>query len=161
MKNKSQVTSTRVSILTSTWCNWGDIRVKTVDFGTEITLTVLKMVRSSKKSHGMSGLWSLLRKNFIWIFCVTFWGSILLGGFKNRVKSGVRRTTHSERTVLAMENLIRYSERRRNFRKRQFEIDFRLLNVFRVKFTVESNEFADFAEFTSLLYGIGRTVKGK
>ena len=44
---------------------------------------------------------------------------------------------------------------------RQFEIDFRLLNVFRVKFTVESNEFADFAEFTSLLYGIGRTVKGK
>ena len=40
LKNKSQVTSTRVSILTSTWCNWSDIWVKTVNFGTKITLTV-------------------------------------------------------------------------------------------------------------------------
>ena len=83
------------------------------------------------------------------------------GGVKNWVKSGVRETTYRERTAIAMENLIRYSERRGNFRKRQFEIDFRLLIVFRVKFTVESIEFADFTQFTSLLYGIGINVTGE
>ena len=40
LKNKIQVTSRRVSIWTSTWCNWGDVRVKTVNFGTKINLTV-------------------------------------------------------------------------------------------------------------------------
>ena len=94
------------------------------------------------------------------ILASLFGGQFYWGVVKNRVKSGVRQTTYSETTVIGMENLIRYSERRGNFRERQFEIDFRLFIVFRVKFTVESDEFADFTQFTSLLYGIGRTVRG-
>ena len=67
------------------------------------------------------------------------------GGVKNRVESGVRQTNHSERTAIAMENLIRYSETRENFIGRQFRLDFWLLNVFRVNLSVESGEFVVFA----------------
>ena len=107
-----------------------------------MSVTSRKIVRLSYKSHGRSVLYIFIRISCILVIGVTIWGKIEPGGVKNRVKSGVRQTTHSERIVLAMEKLIRYSERRRNFRKRQFEIDFRLLIVFRVKFTVESDEFA-------------------
>ena len=70
------------------------------------------------------------------------WGKIEPEGVKNRLKSGVRQTTHSERTAIAMENLIRYSETRENFIGCQFSSDFCLLNVFKVKLPVESGELA-------------------
>ena len=79
------------------------------------------------------------------ILASLFGGQFYWGVVKNRVKSGVRQTTYSETTVIGMENLIRYSETRGNFRASQFGSDFCLITVFRVKFQVEKYEFAVFA----------------
>ena len=70
-----------------------------------------------------------------------FGGQFYWGVVKNRVKSGVRQTTHSERTAIAIANLIRYSESRENFMGKQLRSYFGLLNVCRVKFSVESVDF--------------------
>ena len=72
------------------------------------------------------------------------WGALR----ENRVKSGVRQTTHSKRTAVAMGNLIRYSKTREIFIGRQFRPDFCLLKVFRVNLSVESGEFAVFAYYS-------------
>ena len=113
-----------------------------------MSVTSRKIVRLSYKSHGRSVLYIFIRISCIFVFCVTIWGKIEPGGVKNRVKSGVRQTTHSERTAIAMENLIRYSETTENFIGSQFGSDFCLLNVFRVKLPVESGELAVFAWYS-------------